>query len=331
MPDPTQQLDTPDILKTSEIHPHDLTRVHLPLKVKRPFLGLVPTGHKAKIAFQAKHTPNDMRVLLVKPRGYELARLSHKLIQFDPNLTEDSVEVEQADASAEPSLTVHIDYYSTGLDFCKNKVGHNPTCQHYMGSVTLHYSLAYARFLAALAAVGMPLKWLQEKLVVAREAVRLRAYTTYIIVLRTLRRLKNVPSTMKEKLIPGLATVRSRGLRLNPLIYGIAILVLGVATLLLASIGNFSMPSFASSEPAMQSEPSVQPRMLATRYELRCRGKLKQVGTNTLEETDCIITGLDGEPPDELTCENDYQVVKTPTGLELIGCKGIWYDPPHQS
>jgi len=358
MTDPTQRLDSKDILKTSEIQPHDLIRVHLPLKVKRPFLGLVPTGQKAKITFCAKHPPKDMRVLLVKPRGYEIAKLSHKLIQLDPNLTEDSVEVEQANASAEPNLTMHIDYYSTGLDFCKNKLGHNPTCQHHMGSVTLRYSLAYAKLLAVIAAVGAPLKWLQEKMVAVRETVRLKAYTAYISALRMLRQFKDVPDALKTKISSTLTTLHEktkrvsrvpqaaqthtriagaqsrnmfRSLSRNPLLAGIAILVLGGATVLVASVGNFSMPSFASPKPELQAEPPVQPRQLATRYELRCQGEIRQVNKDTLRETDCTITGLDGEPPDELICENNYQVIKTATGLELVGCKGIWHNPPHQS
>jgi len=351
MTERTEQLSSDDIMKTAEIHPHDLTKLHLPLIVKRPFLGLVPSGGKARIKFQAKMMPKGMRVLLVKTRGYNLASVSHRLIQFSPESAEDYIEVTQFDAASEPSLTVHVDYYSTGLDFCQNKLGHNPTCQHFMGSVTLHYSLAYAKLIAAVAAICAPVRRLAPLGIRIRDRLRELGCQVNIGLIKLGRRTRQLPvhararvherfSSLREKTaarvsaVPQAAACRTRimsaegrnlfrGMRRNPLVGALAALTVMILILIALAHGQFSLPSQASTA-TMNAPAAEAAQKHATRYLLRCEN-LHRISDNTMTE-DCEIKGLDGEPPDQVICEGDYQIVRHEHGLELIGCRGVWQD-----
>ena len=237
-----------------------------------------------------------------------------------------------------PSQKVVIDIFDTPFDACVLGSGsdpdhdlgpHKPNCPHQVATVTIRFSLTFAKLLTLWAAFILFMKSLPEK---ARE--KMAIILEHISRVRQsasqgMTRVSSIPA--KARVSTKIASAQSRNSirhlpkvfrRLNASLNSRRPVVVGIALLLLLALGfNFIMGVIPKVEATNPAEPEIP---FPEDIELICKDRLVEVSPGVLGQSKCHIANWNGKLPKKVACGENHKALETNQGVIVTGCKAVW-------
>lgn|GEM_PF-3599114 len=327
-------------MEEGEVVPVNLKNIRRDFRVKvnRPFLGLVPTGKKVKIGFECRGEHNQIISCLVKQRDTGAASLSNGFIEFPLDKNHDYLEVEQMNPAGNPSQKVVIDIFDTPFDACVLGSGsdpdhdlgpHKPRCPHQVASVTIRFSLTFAKLLAFWTALVLFVRSLPAKAREKMTKISERISHVRQSASQGVARVSSIPA--KAQVSTKIASAQSRNSirhlsksfhRLNAGLNRRRPVVIGIALLLLLALGFEFVRGIIPRVEA--TNPVAQEILFPEEIKLVCKDKLIEVSPSVLGHRECRVANWDGKQPDEVICGKGHKTVATSQGVIITGCKAVW-------
>jgi len=240
--------------------------------VKKPVLGLVPTGKETRLIFRLENGHEKPHFLRIKPRADGPVKISRPVMYVNSSKA-DEITVIQNHPELMPSQKVLLDYYFyAGPDLCRRAersefsahgmVPHLPGCKHYAGTLTLRYSRRLAIALAWITPLLLMIRTLKqsaaERLVACVQAIRLLGKQTNHGLNQTRLSLESLASDTILKTRLGWSSNRNRlrrdfcralpQLKQYATVACLIMVILGLGTLFLLNLPDLTSLKYASAK-----------------------------------------------------------------------------------